>query len=138
MRAHKKYQRYTEEQDNIILKFIRIYPENILKACGHAAAVIFADPTLRSLVGKEACCNHRIDAIRRHWYEVLSLRNLEEPRKSYLYMMHSSRKVTRNRKVFRRNQVSAIPATSISTQAAYPIHTRASAALKYYLDGSKR
>lgn len=137
MRAHKKYQRYTEEQDNIILKFIRIYPENILKACGHAAAVIFADPTLRNLIGKEACRNRRINAIRKHWYEVLSLRNLEEPRKSYLYMMHSSKKVTRNRKVFRRDQVSAVPATNISTQTAYPIHTRASAVLKYYLNGSR-
>lgn len=137
MSTHKKYQRYTKEQDNIILKFIRAYPENILKACGHAAAVIFADPTLGNLIGKAACLDPRIDAIRSHWYGVLSLRNLEEPRKSYLYMMHSSRKVTRNRKVLRRYRIPAIPATSIPPSVSYSIHNRASTALKHYLDGSR-
>ena len=120
-------------QDKIIYSCIQQNPHNVLAACCKAAAKIFRDPKLADLLGVEAAKNPNIRSVRNRWYRTLSKKNVALARGSYLYMMHSDKKVTRNRKVQRRDCKLGIPAVSTPGD----LHSSASSQLRAYLYGSE-
>lgn len=127
---------YTTADDAIIKMEVANTPENVLSACCRAAAMIFREPGLATLVGKAANDNKKVNAVKQRWYKKLSVDNAEAVQRrggNYLMLLHSRNHSGRNRKVQARGKELLIPITRTPSR----LQGRASQELRAYLNGTE-
>lgn len=124
--------RWTQQEDNIVLQEIRRTPENVLFACCRAAARLTGDESLATLRGVAAKNHPAIKRVYNRWYKYISVRDGESilATSKVCFLLHSEYKLGRNRKVQSREyEQLRIPITSSPPR----FHRRASEALSDYL-----